>query len=225
MLSELRTVEEARMMMDVEFYLLDRMLDHYRVKKHVRIVDVSVVKRMLDITNLVPWRLPTTIANITRLVTDYDPILKLFLKRYLPHIEQLVLVHVPALLVPVMPTILSRMSGVPSNKIKAVSDGSGLSQFMDPKYVPAEFGNPRGVRLKESEQNSTGWVLMLSDIKKYLGEEALTSAGKEMLVTHGHLLEPPEHSPEHASNSADTQLQGDSSTAIDLSEDYFDDID
>ncbi|KAL8450718.1 hypothetical protein Emed_002356 [Eimeria media] len=185
MLNELRTVEEAQALMDVEFHLLDLMLDHYKVDKHMRVVDANVVKKMLDLGSLFSFRFPEAIMRVTRFIKDYDPILRVFLKRYLPHIEYLVIVNVPSLFVPLLPSIASRIMGVPSNKVVALSSGEGLEKYMDKKYVPKEFGNAHGSSVRASTEDLTASCLMLQEIKTHLGEEALSEEGKRMLQQHG----------------------------------------
>ncbi|CDJ42843.1 hypothetical protein, conserved [Eimeria tenella] len=185
MLNELRTVEEARAVMDVEFHLLDLMLEKYKVKKHMRIVDANIVKNMLGIQSLFSFRFPEVISKVTRFIKDYDPILRVFLQRYLPHIELLVIVNVPSFLAPILPSIASRIMGIPSSKIAAIAKGSQLTRFMDAKYVPREFGNPAGLSVKHNEENLTASCLMLREIKTHLGEAALTEDGKALLAQHG----------------------------------------
>lgn len=185
MLNEVRTVDEARALMDVEFHLLDLMLEHYKVKKHMRIVDTSVVKSMLDIGSLFSLRFPETISNVTRFIREYDPILRVFLKRYIEHIELLVLVNVPAFLAPIIPTIASRIMGISASKIVAIADGSGLERYMEKKYIPKEFGNPSGFSVKDNNENTTASCLMLQEIQRHLGESALSKEGRKMLDLHG----------------------------------------
>ncbi|KAL8445904.1 hypothetical protein Emag_004983 [Eimeria magna] len=185
MLNELRTVEEAKSLMDVEFHLLDLMLEHYKVDKHMRVVDANVVKNILDLGSLFSFRFPDAVMRVTRFIKDYDPILRVFLKRYLPHIEYLVIVNVPSFFVPLLPSIASRIMGIPPNKLVALSSGEGLEKFMDRKYVPKEFGNPQGNSVRASTEDLTASCLMLQEIKLHLGEAALSEEGKRMLQQHG----------------------------------------
>ncbi|KAL8424301.1 hypothetical protein Efla_002919 [Eimeria flavescens] len=188
MLNELRTVEEATALMDVEFHLLDLMLEHYKVGKHMRVVDANIVKQMLDLGSLFSFRFPEAVSRVTRFIKDYDPILRVFLKRYLPHIEYLIVVNVPTLFVPFLPSIAGRIMGIPAGKLVALSSGEGLERYMDKKYIPREFGNPQGVSVKGNEQDITATCLMLQEIKNYLGEGALTPEGKVTLDRHGSRL-------------------------------------
>lgn len=185
LLNELRTVEEARALMDVEFHLLDLMLEHYKVKKHMRIVDANIVRRMLHIGNLFSFKFAETITNVTRFIKDYEPILRVFLKRYEPHIELLVIVNVPTFLVPFLPTLAARIMGISSRKIVAIANGSALERFMEKRYIPREFGNPTGLSVKHNDEDITASCLMLKEIKAHLGESALTSHGKKFLAEHG----------------------------------------
>lgn len=185
MLNELRTVDEAVALMDVEFHLLDLMLEHYKVKKHMRVVDANVVKTILDIGNLFSLKFPEVLSNITRFIKGYDPILRVFLKRYMQHIERLIVVNVPALLNPFIPAIFSRIMGIPAGKIVSLTSGSELERYMEKKYIPKEFGNPSGFSVKDNDENTTASCLMLQEIKTHLGESALTKEGRDMLELQG----------------------------------------
>lgn len=237
MLNELRTVEEATALMDVEFHLLDLMLEHYQVKQHMRIVDANVVKKILNIGNLFSTQFPKTISNVTQFMKAYDPVLRVFLRRYLPHIESLVIINVPAFIVPILPAVASHMMGIPPNKIVALSSGAGLERFMERRYIPREFGNPRGFSVKDNDQDLTASCLMLQEIKEQLGEAALSKEGKATLAKHGprllgsRLQKPPASSSESieaaasldAKDSAGTQTETES-IVVKVEED-FDDID
>ncbi|KAL8271163.1 hypothetical protein Esti_004931 [Eimeria stiedai] len=166
MLNELRTVDEAKALMDVEFHLLDLMLEHY--------------------------------------------------KRYLPHIECLVIVNVPSLFVPLLPTIAARLMGIPSNKLVALSSGQGLEKFMDKKYVPKEFGNAHGHSVRASREDLTASCLMLQEIKSQLGEEALSPEGKRILQQHGPRL----LGIQQETSTSTTEVE-----VIEKEEESFDDID
>ncbi|CDJ64714.1 LOW QUALITY PROTEIN: hypothetical protein, conserved [Eimeria necatrix] len=97
----------------------------------------------------------------------------------------LVIVNVPSFLAPLLPSIASRIMGIPSSKIAAIAKGSQLTRFMEPKYVPREFGNPAGLSVKHNDENLTASCLMLQEIKTHLGEAALTEDGRALLAQHG----------------------------------------
>lgn len=185
MLNEVRTVDEARALMDVEFHLLDLMLEHYKVSTHMRIVDAQVVKNMLNIGNLFSFRFPEVVRNVTAFIKSYDPLLRLFLKRYLAHTERIVIVNVPSFLAPMVPTLVARIMGVPASKLAAITSGGGLEQFMERKYIPREFGNPSGFSVKNNDENTTANCLMLQEIKLWLGESALSAEGRQLLDLQG----------------------------------------
>ncbi|OEH79344.1 hypothetical protein cyc_05787 [Cyclospora cayetanensis] len=170
MMNEIRTVEEATALMYVEYHLLDLMLEHYKVSQHMRIVDATFVRKMLTVQNLNPVRLLEAVAEVTKFISMYEPLLRTFLDRYLKHIELLVIVNVPSILVPILPAIASRIMGIPPEKIAALSSGRSLDKFMDRKYVPKEFGNPNGLSVKSNREEFTASCLMLQEIKTHLEE-------------------------------------------------------
>ncbi|KEP67773.1 UNVERIFIED_CONTAM: hypothetical protein HHA_228760 [Hammondia hammondi] len=180
LLDELRTVKEATYMMDVEFLVLDRVMDYYKSNSHLRIVDTKVMCKFLDLSNLLPWRIPRVLSDIKRMVTEYQPVLQQFLSRYEHLIEALVLTSVPTALHPFR-GLVAALLGVPRNKLVFASTLVDLEQFIPREHIPLEFWNPTGGPVREGWENKVSWRIMLEEVQQKLGADSVTPAGRLLL--------------------------------------------
>ncbi|PFH34943.1 hypothetical protein BESB_058300 [Besnoitia besnoiti] len=180
LLDELRTVDEARMMMDVEFLVLDRLMEHYDSTRHLRVVDTSIIHKMLNLGNLLPWRIPRVLTDIKKMVLEYKPVLTQFLNRYEKLIEVLILTNVPRALSPFR-GLIAALIGVPRQKLVFASSLADLEAYIPRHHIPREFWNPTGGPVREGKENTVSWRIMLEEVKAKLGSDAVTPAGHELL--------------------------------------------
>nr|PIM02905.1 hypothetical protein TGCOUG_228760 [Toxoplasma gondii COUG] len=180
LLDELRTVKEATYMMDVEFLVLDRVMDHYKSQSHLRIVDTKIMCKFLDLSNLLPWRIPGVLSAIKKMVLEYQPVLQQFLNRYEHLIEALILTSVPTALHPFR-ALVAALLGVPRNKLVFASSLEDLEKFIPRDDIPVEFWNPTGGPVREGWENKVSWRIMLEEVQQKLGADSVTPAGKLLL--------------------------------------------
>ncbi|PHJ23875.1 hypothetical protein CSUI_002270 [Cystoisospora suis] len=180
LLDELRTVKEATLMMDVEFLVLDRVMDHYKSPTHLRVVDTTVFSKLLNLSNLLPWRIPGLLSDIRRLVLEYQPVLQQFLNRYDPVIEALILINIPRALSGLRP-VMAALLGVPREKLIFAMNLRDLEKYIPLKDIPREFWNPKGGPVRDGRENRVSWGIMLEEVEAKLGAAALKPAGKLLL--------------------------------------------
>ncbi|CBZ54051.1 conserved hypothetical protein [Neospora caninum Liverpool] len=180
LLDELRTVKEATHMMDVEFLVLDRVMDHYGSRSHLRVVDTKVMCKFLDLSNLWPWKIPGLLADIKKMVLEYRPVLAQFLGRYGELIEALILTSVPAGLHPFR-SLIAALIGVPRKKLVFASSLQDLEKYIPREHIPREFWNPTGGPVREGWENKVSWRIMLEEVQLKLGADSVTPKGKQLL--------------------------------------------